>query len=71
MRLGEGGRAGSLSLTSFEPEFMRPVPPMLPIADSEVCRSTPFPLLLFLDRPVSTEVAIEGCPSKRFPAYVM
>ncbi len=36
MRLSEGGRGGSLSLASFEPEFMRPVPPMLPIADSEV-----------------------------------
>lgn len=36
MRLGEGGSGGSLTLTSFEPEFMRPVPPMLPIADSEV-----------------------------------
>lgn len=34
MSLGEG--EGSLSLSSFEPEFMRPVPPMLPIADSEV-----------------------------------
>lgn len=38
MRLSEGGGAGSLSLSSFEPEFMRPVPPMLPIADSEVRR---------------------------------
>lgn len=36
MRLSEGGDGGSLSLASFEPEFMRPVPPMLPIADSEV-----------------------------------
>lgn len=36
MRLSEGGRGGSLSLASFKPEFMRPVPPMLPIADSEV-----------------------------------
>ncbi|CAM9724495.1 unnamed protein product [Ectocarpus sp. 4 AP-2014] len=36
MRLSEGGRGGSLSLASFEPEFMRPVPPILPIADSEV-----------------------------------
>ncbi|CAM9788326.1 unnamed protein product, partial [Hapterophycus canaliculatus] len=36
MRLNEGGKWGSLSLASFEPAFMRPVPPMLPIADSEV-----------------------------------
>lgn len=36
MRLSDGGEGGSLSLASFEPEFMRPVPPMLPIADSEV-----------------------------------
>lgn len=36
MRLSEGGGGGSLSLASFEPEFMRPIPPMLPIADSEV-----------------------------------
>lgn len=38
MRLSEGGKGGSLSLGSFEPEFMRPIPPMLPIADSEVRR---------------------------------
>lgn len=38
MRLSEGGKGGSLSLASFEPEFMRPVPPLLPIADSEVRR---------------------------------
>lgn len=36
MRLGEGGGSGSLSLASFEPELIRPVPPMLAIADSEV-----------------------------------
>lgn len=40
MRLNEGGKWGSLSLASFEPAFMRPVPPMLPIADSEVRRGT-------------------------------
>lgn len=36
MCLSEGGGVRSLSLASFEPEFIRPVPPMLPIADSEV-----------------------------------
>lgn len=38
MHLHEGGNGGSLTLAGFEPEFMRAVPPMLPIADSEVRR---------------------------------
>lgn len=63
MRLGEGGRAGSLSLASFEPEFMRPVPPILPIADSEVCR-------WLIDRHISTEFTIERFRSERFLVYV-
>ncbi|CAM9184151.1 unnamed protein product [Discosporangium mesarthrocarpum] len=36
MSLKEGPMGGSLTLRSFEPEFMRPAPPMLPVADSEV-----------------------------------
>ncbi|CAM9344893.1 unnamed protein product [Ascophyllum nodosum] len=36
MCLSDGAWGGSMSLASFEPEFMRPVPPLLPITDSEV-----------------------------------